>query len=153
MPVDILLLHQGVVPNVNLAMAIGIEHRWDDVQLCWTPVLDADGATSVAGISIAGDGAGIAGARVRRGARPDRRRAAARRTGACDARSVPDAATSRAPTLRKAERGRAFLDTLYRPASQFRLPAGDTIVCRCEEVTAQQIRDAVALGCDRARTR
>ena len=26
---DVLALHQGVVPNVNLAMAAGIAHRWD----------------------------------------------------------------------------------------------------------------------------
>ena len=47
------------------------------------------------------------------------------------------------------EIGRAFLDTLYQPASQFRLPADDsTIVCRCEEVTAGQVRDTVKLGCE-----
>src|SRR5262249_33925147 len=40
LPVDNLLLHQGVVPNVNLAMAAGIEHRWDDVQLCFSPLAD-----------------------------------------------------------------------------------------------------------------
>ena len=62
MKADLLLLHQGVVPNVNLAMAAGIEHRWDDLQLCWSPVLDRDGNTSVEGIAIAGDGAGIGGA-------------------------------------------------------------------------------------------
>ena len=31
--VDTLLLHQGVVPNVNLAMAAGVAHRWDDPAL------------------------------------------------------------------------------------------------------------------------
>ncbi|WP_247465150.1 (2Fe-2S)-binding protein, partial [Bradyrhizobium sp. 62] len=48
--------------------------------------------------------------------------------------------------LAKAERGRVFLDTLFRPVPQFRIPAGDTIVCRCEEVTAKDILDAVAIG-------
>ena len=27
------------------------------------------------------------------------------------------------------------------------MPTGDTLVCRCEEVTAQQILDTVGLGC------
>ena len=45
---DVLALHQGVVPNVNLAMAAGIAHRWDRVQLCWVPVLDGLGNSSVA---------------------------------------------------------------------------------------------------------
>ena len=32
------------------------------------------------------------------------------------------------------------------PAPQFRIPSGDTIVCRCEEVSARDILDAVAIG-------
>src|SRR5204863_7935033 len=62
--IDNLLLHQGVAPNVNLAMSAGVEHRWDDAQLCWSPVVSAFGATSLPGIYIAGDGAGIAGAQA-----------------------------------------------------------------------------------------
>lgn len=144
-PADLLLLHQGVVPNVNLAMAAGVEHRWDDLQLCWSPVLDASGNSSVAGIAIAGDGAGIGGA----SAAVVRGRIAAR--AAVEA-LAPMAAAKLAPMaqlradLAKAERGRVFLDTLFRPAPQFRIPAGDTIVCRCEEVTAKDVLDSVAIG-------
>ncbi|MDQ6679858.1 MAG: (2Fe-2S)-binding protein, partial [Pseudomonadota bacterium] len=141
---DNLLLHQGVVPNVNLAMSVGIEHRWDDVQACWSPVVDANGATSIAGISIAGDGAGIAGAE-----------AAASRGAAAAAHIVRELKPGvTQPDVRKVvaalesySRGRSFLDHFYRPAKSFRVPTGDTIVCRCEEVTAQQIVETVALGC------
>ena len=48
--------------------------------------------------------------------------------------------------LARVERGRAFLDVLFQPPRQFRIPEGDTIVCRCEEVTAQDILDSVAIG-------
>ena len=142
---DLLLLHQGVVPNVNLAMAAGIKHRWDEGQLCWSPRLDQNGNSSIDGIAIAGDGAGIGGA----SAAVLRGRIAAR--AAVDA-LAPAAAEKLAPmaTLRagltQAERGRAFLDTLFRPPPQFRIPSGDTIVCRCEEVTTKDILDAVAIG-------
>lgn len=144
-PTELLLLHQGVVPNVNLAMAAGIEHRWDDLQLCWSPVLDHDGGTSVEGIVIAGDGAGISGA----GAAIIRGHLAAR--AAVEA-LAPASAAKLAPmstlrtSLAQAERGRTFLDTLFRPPPQFRIPSGDTIVCRCEEVTAKDVLDAVAIG-------
>jgi thioredoxin reductase/bacterioferritin-associated ferredoxin len=144
-PADLLLLHQGVVPNVNLAMAAGIEHRWDDRRLCWSPVVDANGATSVEGIAIAGDGAGIGGA----GAAVVRGRIAAR--AAVEA-LAPAAAAKLASmqvlrtALARAERGRTFLDVLFRPPRQFRIPSGDTIVCRCEEVTAKDILDAVSIG-------
>jgi NADPH-dependent 2,4-dienoyl-CoA reductase/sulfur reductase-like enzyme len=144
-PADLLLLHQGVVPNVNLAMAAGVEHRWDERQLCWSPVLDQDGNSSIDGIAIAGDGAGIGGA----GAAVFRGRIAARAAADVLAPAAAAKLTSMA-TLRtglvQAERGRSFLDALFRPAPQFRIPSGDTIVCRCEEVTAQDILDAVAIG-------
>ena len=144
LPVDNLLLHQGVVPNVNLAMSAGIEHRWDEAQLCWSPVVGPFGGTSVAGIYVVGDGAGIAGGQ-----------AAAWRGTLAAADIVhtvnPKAAKAAERFARSAlagfQRGRAFIDALYRPAPGFRIPEGDTIVCRCEEVTARQVVETVALGC------
>jgi NADPH-dependent 2,4-dienoyl-CoA reductase/sulfur reductase-like enzyme len=140
---DLLLLHQGVVPNVNLAMAAGVEHRWDERQLCWLPVLDTDFGSSVEGIAIAGDGAGIGGA----DAAIWRGRIAARSAVAAlsPAAKLEPVATLRAE-LARAERGRDFLDTLFQPAKQFRIPTGNTMVCRCEEVTARDVLDSVAIG-------
>jgi len=145
-PVDALLLHQGVVPNINLSNAIGCRHTWDDVQLTWKPETDDWGVTSMPGLTVAGDGAGIAGAE----AAAERGRiaalGAAYRLGKIDAATRDrDAAASRAAHSRFV-RGRLFLDTLYRPAKAFRIPQGDTIVCRCEEITADRIRATVPLG-------
>jgi NADPH-dependent 2,4-dienoyl-CoA reductase/sulfur reductase-like enzyme len=144
-PADVLLLHQGVVPNVNLAMAAGAEHRWDERQLCWLPVLEADYGSTVEGIAIAGDGAGIGGAdaAIWRG-RIAARSAIASLSPASAAKLAPTA-TLRAE-LARVERGRAFLDRLFQPAKQFRIPAANTIVCRCEEITAQDVLDSVAIG-------
>ena len=142
--VDNLFLHQGVVPNVNLAMAVGIEHRWNDEQLSWTPVLDAYGTSSLDGIAIAGDGAGIAGAQAAEWRGRLAAIAAARALG----RTVSMSDENRAQReLARCVRGRAFIDALYRPPKAFRQPSGDTIVCRCEETTAREIIDTVALGC------
>jgi thioredoxin reductase/bacterioferritin-associated ferredoxin len=142
--VDTLLLHQGVVPNVNLALAAGIEHHWDDAQLCWTPVLDDFGNSSVKDIAVAGDGAGIAGAeaaawrgRLAAIAAARALRATVRETDEKHARRM----------IARWLRGRAFLDARFQAASAFRIPSGDTIVCRCEEVTAREIIDTVARGC------
>src|SRR5438552_4759740 len=114
-------------------MAAGIEHRWDDLQLCWSPVLDRDGGTSIDGIAIAGDGAGIGGANAAVVRGRIAARAAVEALAPASAAKLPAMATLRAD-LAKAERGRIFLDRLFRPAPQFRIPTGDTIVCRCEEV-------------------
>ena len=42
---------------------------------------------------------------------------------------------------------RPFLDSLYRPRDVNRIPRSETIVCRCEEVTAGELRKFVELGC------
>ena len=142
---DLLLLHQGVVPNVNLAMAAGVEHRWDERQLCWSPVLDQNGNSSVDGIAIAGDGAGIGGAEAAVFRGRIAARAAVEALAPAAAAKLASMAALRTG-LARAERGRVFLDTLFRPLPQFRIPSGDTIVCRCEEVTANDILDSVAIG-------
>ena len=141
---DCVLLHQGVVPQVNLAMAAGVPHRWHDEQLCFVPEVERDGQTRLARISIAGDGAGIAGweAAAERGGIAGI--AAAQALGVDRAR-LPALATAM-QRLASLERPRAFLDTYFRPADKFRRPRGDTIVCRCEEVTAAALESAVDLG-------
>lgn len=145
LPADLLLLHQGVVPNVNLAVAAGIKHGWNDRRLCFEPVLDADFASSVSGIAVAGDGAGIAGgpAAVERG----RIAAIAAVRALRPEAAVPDPQATR-QRLRREETGRAFLDELNRPADLFRQPEGDTVACRCEEVTAEQVRETARMGCE-----
>lgn len=147
LPARALLLHQGVVPNINLSNAIGCDQRWDAAQLCFVPVVDAHGATSVPGITIAGDGAGIAGARAAeaRGTLAGLQALAA--LGRIDALQRDARAANARASVARWTRGREFVDALYRPTDAFRLPQGDTVVCRCEEITAQQIIETAKLGC------
>ena len=49
---ELLLVHDGVVPNSHLAMAAGCEHRWNPLQVCWQPVLDGNGLSSRLGRAI-----------------------------------------------------------------------------------------------------
>lgn len=58
----LLLLHQGITPEVSLLRALGCGYDWDSNQICFRPRLDVWGNTEVAGIAVVGDGAGIAGA-------------------------------------------------------------------------------------------
>ncbi|MPZ32433.1 MAG: FAD-dependent oxidoreductase [Rhodospirillales bacterium] len=145
MPADLLLLHQGVVPNVNLALAAGTAHAWNERQLCFQPVLDDHFESSVPGIAVAGDGAGIAGGTA--AAERGRIAAIAAVRALKPAAAVPDPQSVR-QRLRREEMGRAFLDWLHRPADSFRQPEGDTLACRCEEVTARQVRETADMGCE-----
>lgn len=145
---ETLLLHQGVIPSVNLANAAGCAHDFDETQHCWAPRLDAWFASSVPGIAIAGDGAGIGGAESAALRGEVAALGAAARLGRIELAERERQAAPALAELARALRGRRFLDLLYKPAPQFLAPPQDeTIVCRCEEVTAGQIRDtATRLG-------
>ena len=144
---DQLVLHHGIVPEIHLADSLGCAMAWDATAACWIPRVDAWGASSVAGVFIAGDGAGIAGANAaaHRGALTAL--AAAKTLGRIDTQKRDAAAIAHRHALAQSLRGRRFLDTVYRPPERFRLPHVDTIVCRCENVTAREVIDAVREGC------
>lgn len=147
LPAEQLMLHQGVVPNVNLSRAVGAEHRWNDALDCWEPQVDAWGLTTVDGIGMAGDGAGIAGALAAEHRGRLAALQAAHLLGRIDAARRDSEAVAPREALARAVRGREFFDALYKAPDAFRRPTGDTIVCRCEEVTAAQVRETVKLGC------
>ncbi|EIJ44410.1 BFD-like protein [Herbaspirillum sp. GW103] len=143
----VVLLHHGVVPNTQLSRQLRLDHRWDALNLCWTPVVDEGGQTSLEGLRIAGDGAGIAGARAAESAGIIAAAHAALAIGKSDAAAcaalIAQAGAERARHLKI----RPFLDTLYRPPQWLASPPDEAIVCRCEEVSAGQIREMARLGC------
>jgi len=145
--VDLLLLHQGVVPTINLWSAAGCISRWNDVQACWHADIDAWGQSSEPNIFIAGDGAGIGGAEIAamRGLLAGLQ--VAHHSGRVSAASRDQEARAAQQALAGYQRGRVFLDALYRPADWVRRPVGETIVCRCEEISAAQIIDVTKQGC------
>ncbi|MGL4637217.1 MAG: NAD(P)/FAD-dependent oxidoreductase [Beijerinckiaceae bacterium] len=140
---DLVLLHEGVVPQFHFAMALGVEHRWDDRQFCWRPVLDADGQTSVPHVSIAGDCAGIGGWLIAEASGRLAGLAAAAALGRTV--SVASVEALRA-TRNRLSRLRPFLDAWYQPRSALLNPPDNVIVCRCEEKTAGDLREAIRLG-------
>ncbi|WP_455282299.1 FAD-dependent oxidoreductase [Cupriavidus necator] len=141
------LLHQGVVPNTQFTWALRAAHRWNDAQLCWQPVVDEWGALDIPGILVAGDGGGIGGAVAAALQGELAGLAAAHNVGKLDAARRDRLAAPLRAALRSNLRIRPFLDALYRPKTANRVPADDVVVCRCEEVTAGDIRGFVQLGC------
>ncbi|RJL08091.1 NAD(P)/FAD-dependent oxidoreductase [Paracoccus siganidrum] len=140
----LVLLHQGVVPNTQLSWSLRARHGWDAGQLCWTPVTDEVGRLGQTAVYVAGDSRGIVGA-IASGVQ-----------GRLAALAMHERSGGKVPPGRRAvlERQlarhvslRPFLDRLYRPLDEHRIPADDVIVCRCEEVTAGDLRSYVDLGC------
>lgn len=145
---DLLLVHDGVIPNAHLTMAAGCEHRWHDLQGCWAPVIDAEGLSGVPGIWVAGDAAGISGAEAAACTGRITGRRVAAQLGYVERSRVDAENQSDRQRLARLAPLRHFLDNLYRPLGSFQVPSeDDTIVCRCEEVTAGEIRRVAAMGC------
>lgn len=144
---DTVLLHQGVVPNTQVSRALRLDHDWLEGQQAFAPRCDPWGETSHAGIFVAGDGAGIAGGIAAAAAGHVAALQVACQLGRID--STARDANARAPFAGlRAERAlRPFLERAYPPSAQVLAPDDTTIICRCEEVTAGQIRDWARLGC------
>ncbi len=140
---DILLLHDGVVPNTQVTRAIqGLAHRFRAG--AWEPEADEYGRTNIPGILVAGDGAGVFGAE----AAALSGRLAALQAAHALGRFGPEQRDALAgPLMMQRARQRAprrFLDALFPPLPP---PADAVTLCRCEEVSAGRVREAVALGC------
>jgi len=98
-------------------------------------------------VLIAGDGAGIGGAGV---AELSGRIAALRAVEDLGRITPEESDRLAAPLLRERARElavRPFLDAAYPPFAGALAPADSTIICRCEEVTAGDVRGYARLGC------
>ncbi len=142
---ELLLVHDGVIPNTWPGMSAGCAHHWDAAQQCWVPQLDAELLSSRAPLSIAGDAGGIAGSEAARLRGRIAALGAARRLGR-DLGKRAEALAGWRAELRRLAALRRFLDAHYPAAELFRRPPDETIVCRCEEVSAGEIRRCAALG-------
>jgi NADPH-dependent 2,4-dienoyl-CoA reductase/sulfur reductase-like enzyme len=144
---DIVLLHHGVVPNTQISRLLRVEHAWDDAQQAWRPHQDVFGETSLSGFRIAGDGGGIAGVLAAATSGELAAIGAAYALGRVSFEERDRLTKAPRRALRGQLRIRPFLDALYRPPDWITAPSGETIVCRCEEVSAQEIARMVDLGC------
>lgn len=140
---DVVALNMGFQPEVGLARALGVPHQFIETGIGHLATeADEDGRTAVAGVFAVGDGARLGGARVAQ--------ARGRLAGLAAARDLGFAATEDAAAHTELARALAFQDALWRvfapPAFRADQVADDTVVCRCEEVTAGRLRQEIANG-------
>ncbi len=144
---DTVLLHHGVIPNTQLSRLLRVDHRWNDIQGAWQVITDEFGQTSLAGLRMAGDGVTISGAVAAAAAGTLAALGAAHSLGRLSEAERDHRAAKPLRVWHQEAAVRPFLDSLYRPPPEVVAPADDTIVCRCEEVTAGRVREMAGLGC------
>lgn len=127
--------------ETQLADLAGCAFGFNQRDRAFLPLRDMAGRTSVPGVYLAGDGAGIAGADAAEWAGE---RAA---LALLEDRGLPVEAGQAAQLERSLSANAAFRDTLEAafpfPLHWARHISDDTLLCRCEEVTAGEIRDAI----------
>ncbi|MET9845818.1 NAD(P)/FAD-dependent oxidoreductase [Streptomyces ossamyceticus] len=147
-PCDTLAVGHGMVPHTDLAESLGCRVDADGMSVA----VDDEQRTDVPGVWAAGEATGIGGAALSlaEGHVAGRSAAARLRGREPDPREWAAAAASRT-RLREFF---AALDTVYVPPAHWaEQVTDDTVVCRCEEVTAGAVREAVGeLGAGDVRT-
>jgi len=141
-PVDVIAVGWGFTPQLELPLAVGCDTRVDD-DGSLVVVVDENQFTSNPRVLVAGEATGVGGA------------ALAVTEGTIAGTAVSGAVVP-VRLRRRRTRLRSFARTLQEvyPVPENwteRLP-DDTLVCRCEEVTAGQLREAVDLGATDVRT-
>ena len=152
---DALAFGHGLRPETQLADLAGCAFHFDPADQAWLPRSDGAGRSSVPGVYLAGDGAGILGADAAElsGALAAvtalgdlRRQPAPAQVLASASASASASAMSRqlAQQLQRHRRFRAGLELLSPPPADWATSAPDElIVCRCEEITAGDLRACV----------
>ena len=145
--VDTLALHEGILPNTQLTRLLDLKHVWSERQRSFYPVVDSAGETSRSGVFVVGDGAGISGSKT------------AEHSGVIAGMTIlekldyikesqRDIIVEEKKFRRFLDEGiRPFLDTLFPAPTNIEAISNRTIICRCEEITAGEIRDVVKKGC------
>lgn len=131
----------GLRPETQLADLAGCRFALDAKTQTWLPEIDSTGRTNVRGVYLAGDGASILGADA-----AELRGARAAQAALQDLGGAYDPVVARQldRQLQPHQRFRHGMEALtVLPDEKVFRTTDDTVVCRCEEITAGELRACV----------
>jgi NADPH-dependent 2,4-dienoyl-CoA reductase/sulfur reductase-like enzyme len=150
---DLLVVHDGIVPATDIAHCAGLAMDWQSEDSSWKPRTAEDGRAEMAPgpgltggpckIRVSGDARRIGGA--------DAAIAHGRYVAACIAADLHKTALSGGKIVGgddvvRTLAGRPFIDRAFPRGLAAQVLEDNTIVCRCEELTAGDIRAAIDNG-------
>ena len=142
---DALCVGYGFIPAVELARMLGCRHQFVARHLGYlATATDEDGATSIPGVFVVGDGADLGGSRVALARGSLAGYAAARQLG-----YTAEAPRSVQQALRRALDFQNALWSIFQaPELDLTQVPDETLLCRCENITFGAVRAQLALGHD-----
>ena len=145
--VDTICLGYGLIPSTRLSRLCGCEHKYEPCLGAWVPCHDENMETSLPGVFVAGDCAEIGGALV---AMEEGRLAAIKACQQLGYITQEEAQQRSLPMFKKLKGLRRFESALNEIFSMrrglFTRITDDTVICRCEEITAGEIRRVIVDG-------
>ncbi len=148
--VDTVCLGYGLVSSIELTLLGECWHTYDLRLGGYVPIRNDNMETTVPGIYAVGDGAGVAGSKV---AVAEGIIAGVSIAHALNHLSKADKNRILKPSLKRLKsinRFRKILDLISEPRQGlYELATDDTAICRCEEITLRELKEAVANGATR----
>jgi NADPH-dependent 2,4-dienoyl-CoA reductase/sulfur reductase-like enzyme len=145
--VDTLIVGYGLIPSTEMTQLMGCGHIYDTNNNYVVPVRSSECETTIPDIFAVGDCTGISGVEV---ALLEGRLAAitiAQRLRSINQSYVKKTCVHLKSRLHRLQRFHEAMDFLFTtPRSFLSLLTDDTIVCRCEEVTAKEVRTRLKQG-------
>jgi NADPH-dependent 2,4-dienoyl-CoA reductase/sulfur reductase-like enzyme len=142
--VDALCVSFGFTPNVELAQLAGAWMVFDPLRGGWAPQVDENLESTASGLFVAGETGGVGGAGLALLTGRVAGLAAARRLGALSQDDLERAKAGLAGRRKRELRFAGMLNAVCAPPGGLsEIITDETIVCRCEEVTAGELRAAV----------
>ncbi len=146
---DAVGLCYGFLPQSDLVRQAGLDVRWAAPAGGWAAAHDDWLRSSIAGIAVAGETTGVAGAPAALQAGRIAGAGLAADLGLIDQAAAEAIRRPADRAWRRARRFAAHLDRLADPSSALRRLAGaNTICCRCEDVDSARLREAIAAAPD-----
>jgi len=147
--VDAVAIGYGLLPSIDLPRICGCALEYDVVARAWSPARNDVFESTVPGVFVVGDGAGVAGAIV---AMEEGRIAgltAAQQLGRSGGTEYDRRVALHRRRIAALERFRLAVNRAYALRSGlFELADSRTVACRCEEVTFDDLEQAVLDGAD-----
>ncbi|OBQ55215.1 NAD(P)/FAD-dependent oxidoreductase [Halodesulfovibrio spirochaetisodalis] len=142
-----LLVHEGMLPRTHITRMLNLEHKWDRVQRYWYAKTDTFGRSSNNAIYVVGDGQKVHGVNAATAKGELAGIDVARRLNVlCESAAQLQIAPVKR-RLYKALAPRGFVDAFFAPRKNLFTMVDEVVVCRCEGVTAGDIRQAIKEGC------
>ncbi len=143
---SLVLLHEGIIPETRLTRLARCRHGWDPFRRYWRVEADMWGATTVSGLRAAGDCAGVLGAEAATVAGRLAALDVARELGVLTLAERDEAAAADIGARRRYAAFQHFIDGMFAQPESGLIPSDDAVVCRCENLTAGELRREISAG-------